>query len=778
MMLRKTEPSRPLTFSTKAETLAKLEGQLSVGKVLPQYCFTVSEFSANRAEVLSTISQKFKGRVIIRSSSLSEDSLNESKAGQFLSLLDVDSQNCTQEVEAVIRAFDEVVDGNQVLVQPMLTEIVMCGVLFSIDPNTGGNYYVLNYDLSSASDAVTSGKKAELMTEYVFHGKKPQTENVQRLINATQEIMELFAHSSVDIEFAFTSNGDLYILQVRPLILSLPVADKALQQATLDRVYRFIGKEMQPKPYAKGKRTVYGVMPDWNPAEMIGTRPKPLAMSLYKKLITDGTWAYQRNDYGYRNLRSFPLMLDFAGMGYIDTRVSFNSFIPADIDEALADKLADYYVDSLAKEPDKHDKVEFDIVLSCYTFDIEKKLEQLRAHGFSEDEQNQLSQSLRDLTNKVIDEKTGLWIIDKNKIEKLKERYDIIAASDFDTLDQIYWLLEDCTRYGTLPFAGLARAGFISVLLLKSFVTTGILSEQEYDNYMGSLNTVSSQMSRDKAQMSKQAFMRKYGHLRPGTYDITSFRYDALPERYFSDLGQEGEFVAHESNIFSLSLEQYAAIQEQMKTHGIEGNVLSLFDFIKAGIEGREYAKFVFTKSLSLALEKIAHWGKSLGFSREDMAYTDITSIYKLYSSTLDEKSLLEQSIEAGKAKYAQTLTLTLPPVIINPDDIYAFKLFEGTPNYITLKSFTGYICDDKAASLENKIVMIPAADPGYDWIFSHKIGGLITAYGGANSHMAIRSGELGIPAIIGAGEKLFETWGKANVLKIDCAGKTVEVMS
>ena len=53
-----------------------------------------------------------------------------------------------------------------------------------------------------------------------------------------------------------------------------------------------------------GKTTIFGVMPDWNPAEIIGLKPKPLA-HLSQELITDSIWAYQRNNYGYRNLRSF-----------------------------------------------------------------------------------------------------------------------------------------------------------------------------------------------------------------------------------------------------------------------------------------------------------------------------------------------------------------------------------------------------------------------------------------------------------------------------------------
>ena len=103
-------------------------------------------------------------------------------------------------------------------------------------------------------------------------------------------------------------------------------------------------------------------MPDWNPAEIVGTRPKPLALSLYRDLITDSIWAYQRHNYGYRNLRSFPLMPHFFGLPYIDVRLSFNSFIPADLDEGLAGRLVDYYINRLLSEPNLHDKVEFEIV--------------------------------------------------------------------------------------------------------------------------------------------------------------------------------------------------------------------------------------------------------------------------------------------------------------------------------------------------------------------------------------------------------------------------------
>ncbi|MDV2887884.1 hypothetical protein RYX45_22205, partial [Alkalihalophilus pseudofirmus] len=71
---------------------------------------------------------------------------------------------------------------------------------------------------------------------------------------------------------------------------------------------------------------------------------------------------------------------------------------------------------------------------------------------------------------------------------------------------------------------------------------------------------------------------------------------------------------------FSLTLEQYTAIQAQMEQQGLEGDVMTLFKFIKAAIEGREYSKFIFTKSLSDALEMIVRLGAKHGFTREEMA--------------------------------------------------------------------------------------------------------------------------------------------------------------
>jgi len=769
-----------LKFSTKANTLSLLENQVTRSKILPQLCFTVSNLLTSPDVVRSKVMEQFDTLLIVRSSALSEDTAVESLSGKFLSITNVLPKDILFAMERVKDAFVDDNPNNQILVQPMLTKITMSGVLFTIDPNTGGNYFVINYDKSDSSSGVTSGTGQNLHTCYIFHKCKSGDVQIDRLVDAAYELMELFGSNTIDIEFAFTMSNELYLLQARPLIVGKPLADYCEQKKSLSRIQMFLEREMLPKPFVKGKRTIYGVMPDWNPAEIIGIRPKPLSFSLYRRLITDKTWANQRSNYGYKNLQSFPLIVDFCGLPYIDTRVSFNSFIPKDIDDKLAEKLADYYLNSLAAKPDKHDKVEFDIVFSCYTFDLCNRIKILNKHDFQPHEQKTLIDALKKLTNNIINTSSGLWIDDLNKIQQLQKRYQIIMNSNLDTISKIYWLLEDSITYGTLPFAGLARVGFIAILLLKSLVSTGILSSQDYANYIGQLNTVGSQMISERIKLSEVDFLKQYGHLRPGTYDITSKSYNASPNIYFSSTGKnESIGVKQEKMKFSLTLDQYAKIQSLIEEQGLEGDVLSLFKFIKAGIEGREYSKFIFTKNLSCALELITDLGAKYGFSREDMAFIDVSVIDHLYSGVYDVKSLLKKLIDEGRRKYTQTLTLALPPIIINSNDIYTFHLPSGEPNFITMSNAIGSVCSDLSdnKSIANKIIMIPAADPGFDWIFSHAIRGFITAYGGVNSHMAIRAGELGIPAVIGVGEKLFTQWKKARILNIDCANKKVEII-
>jgi glutamine kinase len=776
---QESAPRPVVAFGTKAETLERLARHVRTASVPPQVRFTVAQWQAEDPEIWRALwaAPWSRGRLIVRSSALNEDGREASQAGRFCSIADVDLANLPAAVEQVIASYEPSDPRHQVFVQPLVRNVTASGVAFTQDPNSRGHYIVINYDTdSSSTDGVTAGRSENLQTFILSRGHQDNAGAMRPIVDLLAELEALLGCAALDVEFATDADGTLHLLQARPLAAAGKRIDPRHHRQLLEQIRGKMAQLNLPHPYLHGQRTVLGIMPDWNPAEIIGVRPRPLALSLYRELITDSIWAYQRDAYGYKNLRSFPLLVSLHGQPYVDVRVSFNSFLPKAIDGALADRLVDHYIERLIASPYLHDKVEFEIILSCYSFDLPEKLDALRRAGFSADECITLADALRGLTNQVIS-RNGLWQKDLERVAELERRMAAIERSGLDEIGRLYWLLEDCKRYGTLPFAGLARAGFIAVQMLRSLVATGVLSQDDHDRFMSGLNTVSSRLGHDFAELRRDAFLARYGHLRPGTYDITSPRYDEAADRYFDWTASRPS--APPSPSFTLSLPQLQKVRELLDANRIEHDPVSLFEFIKAGIEGREYAKFLFTRSLSDALALLGRLAGAHGFSLEDCAYADIGCVRDLYASCLDPGGVLARSIAEGRRRYADAQSLVLPPLITEPEDVLAFTLPPLRPNFITQQSVIAPVArgTELAGPLAGAIVCIESADPGYDWIFSRGVAGLITAHGGVNSHMAIRAGELGIPAVIGAGEQLYRRWSAASRLSLDCANCKVEVL-
>lgn len=768
-------------FFTKAQVLDFLKKDLKHAFILPLYYFSVKEWNLDEENILLNIHSLFSAdtQFVVRSSAFTEDQLDESAAGKYTSVLNVSFNQLKNAVLEVINSFKTSASSqDQILVQPMLSDISMCGVLFTHDQSTGAPYYIINYDESGSSSSVTDGS-SNGKVRYISHvAVYPLESSFSKLIKLVKELQLKLNMQHLDIEFAFDKKENLYLFQVRPLLIKTLI-NKNQHESSLFLIEKKIDRLNFSHTHLYGERTLLGVMPDWNPAEIIGIRPKPLALSLYKELITDGIWAYQRDNYGYKNLRSFPLLIDLMGLPYIDIRVSFNSFIPKSINPSLTQKLVNYYIDRLVDQPYLHDKVEFEILFSSLTFDTRKKIKKLKDYGFLDQEIEEIEYALEELTNNIIHREKGLWKKDLSRVDKLIDLHkEVINNNSFDYTAKIYWLIEHCKRYGTLPFAGLARAGFIAIQFLNSMVEVGILSSSEKLLFLNNLKSVSSDMVEDLSLCRKDKFLDKYGHLRPGTYDILSLRYDEAPDMYFN---WDKKVIQKDKRVekFKLSLDQMHSIEKELRKNNLEYDVVGLFSFMKSVIEGREYAKFIFTKTVSDILSLLKDFGQKQDLKPEDMSYLDIKDIMKLYTSARDETFEIRKSIDRGKEYHAITKAIILPDLIVSKGDIYDFTVSESQPNFITHKTITGAIITDLTNTklMKGAVVFIPAADPGYDWIFTHNIGGFVTAYGGSNSHMAIRASELGLPAIIGAGKESYNSWVKAKNIYIDCMNRQVKVL-
>ena len=784
-------------FSSKSNTLLLLNKILRKSKIEKIFNFTVEEWLQNRNMVLDKISEQFDSDIIVRSSAQDEDSFESSKAGIYESILNVNPKIKTKVEKAilsVIQSYNKqsgAYNQNQILIQNQTKNIITSGVILTKTPDIGSPYYVINYEEGESTIGVTKGTINNIVK--IYH--KIQAFNIpkkwKRLIASIKEIEDILQFEELDIEFGITDNKDVVIFQVRPITfipqtdiakLAKPIESKILKNKN-------IFSKLNQRKHILGNRTIFSDMSDWNPAEIIGNNPNLLDYSLYDYLIMNKIWHNARTILGYQNVNPSPLMVKFGNKPYVDTRASFNSLIPEKLGKKLSSKLVNYYLDTLSKNPHLYDKVEFEILFTCYDFNLDSKLSELEKHGFTKNEIKKIKNVLLDLTNNIISDFPKILKDSQYSMQKLaRNRTEIISnlknknITQSRYLENIEKLLVDCKKFGTLPFSIMARIGFIGSILLKSIQKDGYLPSYFENMLLNSLSTPISDIRNDvialnDKKITKIQFLKKYGHLRPGTYDITALRYDDSKNNFFEDI-QFPKLKSKHKFDFDNTL-----LSNLLTSHFLNFENIDFFSFVRDGLIYREKLKFEFTKNLSEALELIAKVGQTLGFTREEVSNLDIRTILKSKNlSKSQTRNIWREKIFQQQKEKLVNDCLALPPIIFSEKDFDIIQYFISKPNYITDKKITGNIINfenfkGNIGSQRGKILLLQNADPGYDWIFTKKLGGLITKYGGVASHMSIRCSETGLPAAIGCGEVIFEKLKLASKVLLDCKNKEILIL-
>jgi len=781
--------ARRLEFGTKAETLASLQNLVQTVEVPDMLYFSVAEWWANETAMLLEIGRRFEDhQVIIRSSAQNEDGNTHSQAGAFTSCLDVDSGNAKavkEAVQSVINSFHGDPE-DQVLIMPMLQNVILSGVIMTHELDTGAPYYILNYDDESGkTDTITGGKGVNktVMVHRDFGSGRVASTRVTELLNLTRELEQLCPRRTpLDIEFAKTRDGRLHLLQVRRITVhenwncsNTRQVGEALFQAEQFWVYH-----NQPKSHVAGDRTILGQMPDWNPAEIIGTHPKPLAVSLYRYLITDSVWQEARETMGYQPVPHTPLMVTLGGQPYIDVRASFNSFLPANLSATIRTKLVNIWLNRLEAHPEFHDKVEFDVAQTVVDFNFDQDFSS-RYHGSLDgDEYQEYRSKLAQLTEKNISLETDASLpCALRQVEKLTSLQAAYSVNKLDhRLGKLPILLEECRDLGTHPFSIIARHAFIAEALLRSAVSCYALSTDRLGALKQSLHTITTDFTSDFTDALSQPetrdkFLEKYGHLRPGTYDITSPRYDQREDLFEASATSDSH---SKKASFSLTDSERRRLKQLFGDSGM-GSVDpdQFIEYARLAITHREGAKFIFTRHLSRVLELIAAWGETHDLDREALAQLNVSELLnELVSPVLtDPETHFQDLIEYRRREQEHVSGIRLGYLIRDPRDLYVVPLHRSAPNFVTDQRIEGtpLRLDNQArgnSQLQGRIICIENADPGFDWIFTRDIAGLISKFGGANSHMTIRCAELGLPAAIGVGEQTFERVATSECIELD----------
>jgi len=775
----------------KSEILKLLVEKKASSYLIPEF-FDLYYFDFVGNDYHPKINKKFSDKkIVIRSSSDDEDGVDCSNAGKYESILNVDSCNkyeLESAIKSVFHSYDKLFDNSRVIIQEMIVSPSISGVVFTHELGTNAPYYTINYDdISRRTDSVTSGTSVySNRSLYVLRNKinEAKSTRFKKLLFAVREIEKILNNEFLDIEFAIDRNEQVYIFQVRPLTkISKDKIDisKIDEQLINAKIITLNSKNLNSN--LCGSSTILGHMPDWNPAEIIGTSPNILSYDLYSYLVTNKSWATARFYMGYKNLEDYRLMTMLCGKPFIDTRISFNSFLTSDLNFELGEKLVNIWLQKLRENPTLHDKVEFEIAITCYDFSLSQRLNSEEYNSLNSLEKDEIINSYRCHLNSVLNNDFSGGIDHAYKkldsLIEFQESFGNLA----NELDEIEFICAKTIEFGIIPFAILARHAFIAKSLLKSLILIGIISEEDYDSIMNSIPTISSSFLDDlhKFKMNptlEEEFIRNYGHLRPGTYDLMS-----IPYREMIDKFKESTISCHKNSSFQFSDNQLIKLELLFKECKIDFSSDSLLQYVRRAIQGREYAKFLFTKSIDKVLEIIKEFSVVNNISLSKIINTPLELIMSKNKFDNIQEFIAEifnsssNNIELKKINDY----IKLPSLVFDDSDFGIIPFMVNEPNFVTSKIVSGSIVELKpinnsSQDIDGKIVVIEGADPGYDWIFSYNIIGLVTKFGGANSHMTIRCHEFEIPAAIGCGEILFNKVLNSSIVELDCKNKKIIV--
>lgn len=780
-------------FFSKSYNLNELKKKKLSNFIIPKfYFFRVGEWLKKKEKIIQDIHINLSKLICVRSSFLGEDTLKSSLAGKFNSYIKIknNKKNLVKYINLIIKQYNNFDIGknlnHEILIQEFVKNNICSGVMTNFCISDGSPYYTINYDdVSKSTESVTSGNKDSFRVLYVNKNNitKLRNQNFRKLIKCFKTIEKAYQKIPLDLEFSIDKDNNINILQIRPISkkISWPKINKKKFEKRLEQNKKKY--QVLKKKFSDQKDLIFSSMSDWNPAEMIGAQPEYLSYSLYDYFITQDSWFIARKEMGYGTGKIQNLMENFLGKPYINLNLSFNSLIPADVNKKIRKKLIKNWLNKIRLKPYLHDKIEFEIAQNCFYFGIDKDLK--KNIDISDKEKKLFNKILINHTNELI---INFALVSNHLIKNLINLENIRESIVKENLSKreieiiIVKLSNKLKIFGIIPFSKFARYAFIGKKILLSLVQEKIIKISSYNRILRSIDTVSKDFVSDKKKLQRKKikinyFNKLYYHLRPGTYDIKSKRYHEKLNNY--NIKTQITKILNLKKIDLLNFfnkNEIKNINKILKNKKLNFDLKHLVFFIINSIRLRENSKFIFTRTLSDIIEMIKN------INLEDKENID----FKLFLKRSKNK------FELGRSKRKLVFKIfsdqinrsaKLPYLIQSSNDFFVSSILISKPNFITeskLKSKIVYLKkgDDKKEKLDKKIVLIENADPGYDWIFTHKIKGIITKFGGVNSHMSIRCEEKQLPAIIGVGEEIFEKINKQNFLEIDCKLQKINLIN
>ncbi len=732
-----------------------------------------SDFDLYKEAVWGNIKRTFpEGMLIVRKNYVTREEGVAAGSGLFQGYEGVDVTSKEDVFDAIRKVASQCTDDedNEIILHRMYDNLNICGVCYTRDIYYGRPYYMVVYNY--VEETKGDNAKIKSRTKWIANNVSREflDESFMNLIFAARDLEKAIEIQEFSIEFGIDSDNNILVYQIKPM-------DRLVGSHILMTDREFADTKAFAKCNYLDTHHIMSHHAYWNPSKMIGSEPRPLDYSLFKGILTSGIWGETIKKLGYEDAEG-SLMHRVGNKPYVSIDCLFNALLPSGMDRILRDKIFNYYQNSLTDNRRKHRKVDSAVVFGSYNFSTARRLRKLAHYGFSEEEINCFGESLLELTENIINnyeeihdqdtEALTKLMITRRKVRELKPGEETNSMKLYSYVSE---LIEAMRSYCSPGYTRQERCEFIAKGFCTSLVKEKYLKREDIDAFRLSLDTVSSCFKKDfedyiSGKLSWKDFDGKYGHLRISICDIRAHSYRKL----YSDLETVREYDSS-SKRTSRALDR-EIIEKALKESKLSIDADKLIGFINGASELADSYRFEYAKSIGLLLDIIARLGELIGIDKEDMSYLEIQDLDAYHS-----RDSYVMTIEARRNMYHAYSYLVLPDVIINVGDLDVIDIDEETPDYLTEECVSGdvaYYDGGHDIDVTGKIVLLSKVTLAYDWIFTKDIKGIITKKDTKDSRIAKRCRELGIPAALGCGEKLFNAVLLMKSIELDCANKRI----
>lgn len=748
---------------SKAAWLAAVRNT-RLGRHVPHFdVIAATDWLQRPGDCLTRIQRRFPGaQLAVRSSKHNETAGLPGQAGRFRSFgpVDADSRAALRRaIKSVLQSYGDLHEADAVMLQVWVDNTTATIGVTSADSTPYCGTATLSYYVGESTSAITAGwtnvQRFWLTTNTPPSKLWPIA--VRRAFVLLARLEATLKRTALELEIAVDARGRLRLLQVTPSTRNLAQPSARIASALQEKRWAQAEREFEKRTLARdgelGRKPLFGLMPDWNTAELLGEHPRPLAASLFEDLIANKIWRQARINLGYRRSAVHPLLGFIAGRPYVDVRASLNSLIPDGTSDATSRLVIEASINKLRQQPELHDRFESELFPTCMGFANEGAL-QLSAAGLSKAEQRAWSAAMLTMEPDWQQFSAQAHAFDGTAtlVQTVVNETGNETANAADLLRALGLI----RGYLALSFAMHARLAFVARFQLASLVSAGALSQKRLDHILGCVSVVNS---------TDGLTARDIGALRPATFDI---RVQPVGSTLISANSASATSAALATPRVRFTTHEHRAVATLLKQLTLNVDANAWLDMALRRIELRELGKYRLSIALSTCLSALTSWGQRRDLSVDELSFLRLKKI----SDKCDPDDL-RHIIARNSKRYDDEGSIKMPLLVANRADIRANTEPALRPTFLGRGRLSGALCvidrhTGAAQIAPGSVVLIRAADPGFDWIFAYPFAALVTCYGGPHSHMAVRCAELNVPCVLGCGETVHTALSVATGATID----------